>query len=537
MQRHSFLIVALVSAAAAVAGCKSMTEAQRQDLVARQRSEAKADEVLAENQEQIAVLDAEERQLKLKVEASAARIRRQEAWVEARDLLGVSPERALAAVNTLLEADEGSRVAYEKARAEGNTADLLTVTVEIPSEDPAAPPTVREELVLPPMDGAERARMLLVRGTAHYDAGDTAGALRDFQEAFALDPTLRPARINYGKLLFAEQEYRAALAAWQVELDDGYRSASLLFLIGQALYELSHLEGDAGLKDAAAAAIREAFVANADDPEIRRWLGLIEYETGHYAAAIRVFEGILARDPLDTHYMELIANCLIQLGRNREAADRLEAVVRISGPTRARSLSLADLYAQLGLPDRAALWLERAYDGEAEAMPSADRLRLGYLLLDSGRLEPALAAFSAVEADAAEHGEAQSQGAQIELRLDRPDAAVTRLTGLFASRPSDGGIRLVAGDLHLRAERFAEALEAYSQAAALPDTAGAGLAGVAETYYEMGNLRKSIEYYQRAVEAAPAESAYRHALAEIRSELELTAPATGETASDRPTAQ
>lgn len=518
----------LAAVAAALSGCKSMTEAQRQDLLSRQRSDAKAEEVIAENQVQIAALDEEERQLKLKVEASSARIRRQEEWVKARDLLAVSPEQALAAVNALLEEDVRSRAAYEKARAEGITKELLTAPVEVPSADPALPPTIREELVLPPMDGPERARMLLLRGTAHYDGSDTAAAIRDFREAFTLDPSLRPARINYGKLLFAEQEYRAALAAWQAELDDGYRSASLLFLIGQALYELSHQEKDAGLKDAAASAIREAFVAQPDDAEIRRWLGMIEYETGHFEAAIRVFEGILAKDPLDTTYNELIANCLIQLGRNREAADRLEAVMRLAGPTKERCLSLADLYSQLGLPDRAAMMLERAHEGVE--MPSADRLRFGYLLLDSGRLEPALAAFTGISADAPERGEAQSQAAQIELRLLRPDDAVARLEGLFESRPNDGGIRLVAGDLHLRAQRYDEALTAYSQAAALPDTAGAGLAGCAEAYYEMGNLRKSIDYYEKAVAAAPAQSSYRHALAEIRSELELARPAGGEPA-------
>jgi tetratricopeptide (TPR) repeat protein len=222
--------------------------------------------------------------------------------------------------------------------------------------------------------------------------------------------------------------------------------------------------------------------------------------------------------------MELIANCQIQLGRHREAADRLEAVVRIAGTTRERALSLADLYAQLDVPDRAALWLERAYEGDAP-MPSADRLRLAYLLLDSGRLEDALAAFEAVPEETEERGEAQGQAAQVELRLARPDAAAARLTGLFAARPRDGGIRLVAGDLHLRAKRYDEALTAYSQAAALPDTAAAGLAGIAETYYEMGNLRKAVESYEKAVEAAPAQSAYRHALTEIRSELELASPA------------
>lgn len=503
-------------------GCKMMTENQRLAYETDREDQARADSAIEENLEAVAELDAEEQQLKLKVEASAGRVQRSRDWQAAADLLAKGePEGALAAVTALLEEDARSAAVYEAARAEGNTDEFITETVPVESGDPAVPPVEKERLVLPPMDDGERARMLVVRGTAEYDLGNTDRAVADYERAVDLDPSFRPARINFGKMLFADGKFRAALKAWKHELDDGYRSADLLFYIGQSLYELGHMEKDPNHFEAARAAIREAFVARPDDTEIRRWLGLIEFETQRYESAIRYFEGILAKNPLDTYYMEMIANCAIELGDYRRAADQLETVARLDGsPKPALCLSLSDIYAQLGIHDRAALWMQRAYGG-VESMPTEDRLQLGFLLFDAERLGESLQVFLGIPEDAPEYGDAQSQAAQIELRLGRTADAAARMTGLFEKRPTDGALRLVAGDVLLEQKDYDQALAAYSSASGLPGTRAAGFVGVAETYYATGNLRKSIEYYEKAVEAAPERASYRHALDEIKAEQQL----------------
>ncbi len=503
-------------------GCKMMTDGQMAALKAEETRAKSVDSLSAVTAKKNTAQDEKRRQLQLKVDANRARGQRSEAFRAASHQYSLGqPAEALAALDAILARDEASVVAYQEARATGETAEFLTRTIEVESTDPAAPgPTSEEELIPPPMDHRERATILVVRGAALYDLGQTEEGIREFERAVALDPSNRAARINFGKLLFQKREWRGAIRAWKHEFDDGYRSAELLELMGQALYEMAVEEGDDSLLEAARAALLEALVVNPDDEGMLRWLGLIEYRTRRFDSAVRYFRAILARSPFDVGTMELIANCHIELGDLPHAADQLELIVRITkkDPTRICQ-TLSDIYRELNLPDRAALWLRRAFpDGN---LPPEQRLALGYHLLSAEKLEDALTELDAIPSAATEFAEAQSVAAEIEVSLRRPSAAAARIEGVLDRLPGDGRIRLVAADLHMEEKRYLEAAKFYNLAAALPATKGRGLAGAAEAYYELGDLQKAMAYYQDALEAVPENAAYRSALDEIRSEAQF----------------
>ncbi|MHC4935510.1 MAG: tetratricopeptide repeat protein [Planctomycetota bacterium] len=511
-----------------VTGCKMMTDAQ---LAALQQQE-QAEEARAAQQEtntaRLEKVDEERQQLEFRIADRDARSSRMARFEEARIAYDSGDATtALQVISEVLEANDRSIELYAAARAEGEERTYLSRTVEVDDPKSTVPGAklIREELIPTPMEAADRSEFLVLRGAARYDSGRTEEGLADFEEATRLNPRNRVARINFGKLLFAKGDWRSALAAWKSELADGYRSAELLDLIGQALFELARETNDPSLYEASRQALLEAFVADPENAALQRWLGNLEYQTGRYDRALQYFRGILARTPLDPTFLELVGNCLIELDRLEEAADTFELLARVH-PERNRARvcrTISDLYAELRLPDRAASWLRRSFEGEG--MPSEARLSLAYFLEGAGQLEDALEELSRIPADAQEFIEAQGIAAELEITLLRHDAARERLGRLVELSPEDGRIRISAGDLAMQRKDFEEALRFYNLAAAIPDTKSRGLVGAAEAYYELGNLAKSIAYYEDALEHSPENAAYRAALGEIRTEQEFRASA------------
>lgn len=357
------VVAALLVAAVGTSGCKMMTEAQLQ---VRQQEQARLERKSASEEKNAARLqevDQAQQQLTLRIQDRDARRDRMGRFEEARRAFdGGDPAGAIAIVDDVFAADQESIALYEAARAEGNTIEFLS-TVELVEDEKATAdpvtgekPTIEKLVVTPtPMTDEDEAMFYVLRGGAHYTSGNREQGLADFRTATELDPGNRVARINLGKLLFEQHEWEGALAAWKTELEDGYRSAELLELIGQALFELAKEKDDPSLIEASRQALMEAFVATPQKESLVRWLGRLEYYCERYEEAIRYFEGVLARHPLDPTYLEYLANAQLELDRYREAADTFELLVRVSeGEDLQRvQLSLVGLYAQLRLPDRA----------------------------------------------------------------------------------------------------------------------------------------------------------------------------------------
>ena len=523
-QRQPFskvFVVAFVALLSCSAGCKTMTTAQSDAIVQERQARERSEQVVAENQQVGAEQNEERRQLTLKVRANELRRARSIAANEAASLLATDPRASYDMIQNIFEADLESVQAYEEARAAGNNDEFITRMITIPNENPEMTPLVEEVCVLRPMSDAVRAQFLVILGAAAYDLGKQEEGVANFEEAVRLDPKNRIARINFGKLRFEKRNWRGAIASWKHEFDDGYRAGEILKLTGQALYELGIEEDEPSFFEASRAALLEALVANPTDEDLLRWLGLLEYKTGRFESALQYFRAILSENPLDMEYLEYVANCYLELEDYRRAADQFELIYRVTGeltPQICRTLS--DLYLHLDLPDRSALWLQRGYP-DPRSMPASIRYALGESFLAAENLEQALEAFDEVPLGAEEYADGQAAAAEVEVRLGRHDAALHRLAEIFDSRPADGRIRLVAGDLHLEQREFAKALEVYNQAAGIPETKAEGFAGAAEAAYGLGYLRQAIDYYKSALKVDIQNAAYQANLREIKSEYEF----------------
>ena len=513
-------------------GCKMMTDGQLARLEKEERRQQAVAQGITKTEAKTAEDDEKRRQLSLRIKNNEASRARRGQFDEANTLLGQQKaEEALALIDAVFAADADAKAAYDaKLTEDPSFSGFLARPVETPEPatpepgapaDPnAAPPKVEEEVIPKPMEPRERATFFVLRGAALYSLGRPEEGLASFEQATTLDPSNRPARINFGKLLFSRREYRRALDIWQREFEDGFRSADLLFYSGQALYELGRENGDEALIEAARTALLEALVSRSNDPELFRWLGQIEYETGRYEMALRYFKGVLEKTPLDLTYMEFIGNCHLELGDLRSAADQFEMIARVSKkPSTEICKALFGIYLELKLHDRAALWLRRAYEGQP--MPTSDRLELAYQLLESERPEEAIAEFDTIPEGAREYAEAQGTAADLELQLGRNGAAARRLERVMDLEPEDGRVRIVAATIQMEEKNFTAAARYFSQAAGIPETKARGYAGVAEAYYEMGDLGRAIDNYREAIEADPENASYRFALKEIQAEKQF----------------
>jgi tetratricopeptide (TPR) repeat protein len=468
---------------------------------------------LEEAQKALAAKQAEAHAQRLKAEED--RLRQQAEKVE-RELARQAQRREAA----VLLAGGDAQGAYDLVRK------IFEPEPEVRTSDLG----VEEKVAVPPpeLEPQEEAHLHMIAGTALHELGRTDEAIVTLRRALELDGSLRDARRNLGQILFLQRDYAGALEVWTQELADGYRDAKLLFLVAQARYEVYHKTKNAALLESARAALEQVVVETPEDPEVTRWLAVVQYECGRYEEAIRLFEVIRRSNPLDSQYLELLANCHIKLRDYGEATRFLELAASLKPPTREAMKTLGDLYMSQDLPDVAAEWYVKAYADDPASAPPSERLHIGMLFAEAGKVGEAVRWLDSVPEGDGDYARARSHLAHLYQDLGRTEEALASFEKAGASQPDNGLAHLSAADIYLERRDLEAAHRAYTKASALPDTAGEGLAGLAEVEYAKGNLPAAIKYYRDASESSPGNVRFVVALKEIEEELNLRAQETAD---------
>lgn len=490
-------------------GCKTMTEAQRFQMEQEEKQAGVAAQVQERNFNTVNQIDEEERKLKLRVLLVNQRIERQNLYKESIRLVqsGMSVE-ALKILNRLVEENQESVAIYEKARSEGIEDEVLA--------------DKNEDLIIPPMEPTEKANMLVLIGAANYDAGSMEDSMTAYREATVVDPSNRSARINLGKLLFMAGDFEGALNSFQKEMAAGFRSGELLFLSAQALLEVGREKGDMTLLEAARSAIAEARVQDPMSEDLLRWGASLSIELKRYEEAERQLLSILSRTPGDKYYLGLLAECYRNLQMWEKAADTLELMIRVSGADKNACLRLHDIYLRnLEQPDRAAYWFVNSYGGSIHSIPENEKVYYGVLLEEAGKLVEALEVFDSVGGSEDNRADALSRKASLLISMQRGPEAASALEAVSRLRKNDGKTYLLLGDLHMDEGNLKDAMEAYGEASALPESKAEGFAGLAEVAYEQGRLNLAISNYEKAIAEKPDDPRFRSALEQIREEKKL----------------
>jgi tetratricopeptide (TPR) repeat protein len=251
-------------------------------------------------------------------------------------------------------------------------------------------------------------------GLALAQAGDRAGALREFAEAVRLNPRMPGALGNRGMVLAAAGRLPEAVTAYQAALAINPDLEHVHGNLGRAWLKL-------GRMTEAVAEFRAAVLLNPGASPRHNELGLALEQAGRPTEAAAEFAEAVRLQPdfADARYN--LGNILAQQGRLAEAIAQYEAVLRLSPEN-------ADAQTNLG----SALLQSRRIGESIGHFNSALRLNprsvearmnLGSALTLSGRSAEAVAQFEAALRLEPDNGTAHYNLAVILSRLERTDEA------------------------------------------------------------------------------------------------------------------
>ncbi len=172
-----------------------------------------------------------------------------------------------------------------------------------------------------------RSRVRFYRGLAYYRLARYDEANSDLTQYLQRFPQDARAYYNRGLTIFAGGKVEPAIADYHQAI--AYSSVSSLHPL-----EIANLPNDLGVAylaahklDAAIAALDKDDDLTADDPRAYYNRGCVAYHQGHYAAALRDFEHVLALDP--THAEAYFSRSLVrqQTGHYNGAIADLEAAI------------------------------------------------------------------------------------------------------------------------------------------------------------------------------------------------------------------
>lgn len=207
-------------------------------------------------------------------------------------------------------------------------------------------------------------------------------------------------------------------------------------------------------------AFRKAVQIDPGAIEIYRELVPLEFQFDNIAAAVRFAAKAVQLDPDDVEILQLLARQAAVTGQLPEAIKHLEQAVKSPRVNRespefvGMNKSLGLLYAVTGQKEPAADCYEVVFDAVKDpekygldarakksllADPTSNYEKIGQVLLDAGRLKPALEAFELASTSKQGAGNLAFNRAKILLLSDKPEEALEELQKYFdAQRTSKG---------------------------------------------------------------------------------------------------
>lgn len=204
-------------------------------------------------------------------------------------------------------------------------------------------------------------------------------------------------------------------------------------------------------------------------------------QTGEFAGAEQAYKTALELDPKSAAAEAGLGRAIAKQNRLSESAPHFRKAAELDPNYRDSLLELAALYEQAKQPEEAVAIYQQFPDN------AAAKERVGALLLQSGRLEDAVANLEAAVSKSPTPAN-QAALATAYLKNKQPDKAFPLITSLLQSQPNDYGLRMVYGRMLRDQRKFAEAAQEFFRATKIkPNSAEAwselaGILVVAENY-------------------------------------------------------
>jgi len=224
-------------------------------------------------------------------------------------------------------------------------------------------------------------------------------------------------------------------------------------------------------------------------------------DTGDFAGARAVCEGILSRDPMHSGAHSLIGALYGQEGDLERALAHFTEAVRLAPMSEDANLGLGNVYRLRDAPEAAAASYRRVLAINADA-PAA-HYSLGLVLRNVGEFGAAAEHLQRAFLLSPDLAEAAKECALCQIHLGAHEAAIAVLEKALEGHPEAGELHAALGLAHQKMHRPQVALQCYEKARSLGHADAELFNNSGYVLQELGRLPEAFSCYEQAIALQP----------------------------------
>ena len=345
-------------------------------------------------------------------------------------------------------------------------------------------------------------------GTMYYQMGRLTKSEQTYEEALKKFPSFLRARKNLGfvqlslgKLNLAAQNLAKAISLGEAD--------------GISYVALGYCHLSLGRVVSAENAYRMAILLHPESIDARNGLVNCLLSTNRFAEALALLDELLEAKPNDLFCHKARASALQGLGREEDAAIALETLRRMNQLDAAGTLSLGDLYHNLGLEDLSLAAYQQAL-AKKEKLSLTRYARAAKVLINRGSYGAGFKYLEDIEKtfgkgySKADEREIRMLQAEVRLATGKRKEAEKILNDLIQKQPLDGEALVLSAKLAAENLDFAKAALRFERAAKIPDFEVDALIEHARMLVITKDYQKASDLLERAQTLSPQPRVARY---------------------------
>ena len=345
-------------------------------------------------------------------------------------------------------------------------------------------------------------------GTMYYQMGRLTPSEQTYEKALKKFPSFLRARKNLGFV-------QLSLGKLDAASHNLAQAISLGEADGISYVALGYCHLSLGRVVSAENAYRMGILLHPESTDARNGLVNCLLTTNRFAEALALLDELLETKPNDLFCHKARASALQGLGREEDAAVALETLRRMNQLDAAGTLSLGDLYHNLGLHDLSLAAYQQAL-AKKQKLSLNRYARAAKVLIDRGAYG---AGFKYLQEIEKTFGKGYSESdertirmlqAEVRIATGKRQEAARILEEVVQKHPLDGEALLLSARLASEELDYAQAALRFERAAKLPDFEVEALIGHARMLVGAKDYQQAADLLQRAQSLAPQHRVARY---------------------------
>lgn len=247
-------------------------------------------------------------------------------------------------------------------------------------------------------------------------------------------------------------------------------------------------------------------------------LGTIYMKKNELGKAIKCFSDVVSNNPgaFDAHFN--LGNCFFRQKKYAMASRNLRISTRSEAVNEKARYLLAQCHKNLGELDQAIVIIESLVESNGENVFYQNLL--AELYMEAGEVDIAKDIYKSLSRSHPERAEFYVKHINALIKMGKIKDAEHVLDKLFRNHPGHIEGHRILGEIYLAKRQYKSAIEEFDRTLMLNENHVAAIKGLADVYFELGDVEKEYEYLERVYQyEETAEIALR--LGELESKLRI----------------